>query len=909
MIRTNVIDEFFQNQPEKTFQVDLRTFKPSLIHFQTPVANGKTFSPKEIYLDQGEFYGKYLLGVSFSDFENFLSENDLMGFKYPIRLKKMDGFEKEEFECFITSVFCEVRASETEGIRRALIWLQDTLCVGGGTLPIGQIHCRAQIKRRITRCFFSPTNRPPKNGDELSDDIDYYPDAYLNRLMHDGINGIWIYSSFADLVKTSYIPEFGEGANTRLEKLKKVVEKCERYGIEVFIFAMEPMSLTEGAIASKYPDIAKKYPQTNGNRLGDSISFCTYTDFARGYCKEAVEKLFRAVPKLGGLMSITQGERITSCSNMWPNSEGVWGNNCPYCKDKKREEILSYTVTMMREAIKEVKPEAEYISWTYGHREWNDDEIAYYVAHAPKDVALLQNFEDNGRAMQLGKKRIALDYWLSYVGPSHMFEHTAQVAREYGKRMYAKMQICCSHECASVPYIPVPGIVYDKLIRAGELGVQGIMESWYFGNYPCLMSKAAGLLSFGTRFADKREFLRYLAGLYWSNKDADAVVSAWEYFEAGYTQYPINTMFGYYGPMHDGIVWELALLPKNFSLPRSWQLIDKTDGDRIGECLFNGHTIREAVALLDLLNENWEKGCEALATTSTAKRGEKHEQLLVAEALRVLFRSGRNVMRFYELRNHLGYGRGDARENFAELKAIVLEEKENCKKMIALCEADNRLGYHSEAEGFKFHPAKLRKKIEQLDELLAVEFPVVEARIEQGICPIGYYVGEDASTKNYTIGEDGLESAQWETLSNGDKFRVAITEGEIKIELFSEGKTKFCLANEYELFVPQAQVILYPDGNVRLYVDCMTHQSYFDEKIDEELAKWQVESLSDEACTHLIVTLKKSEVGFIRCPYKMMVKSNDGDWCEEKMQVRVLGKKLITPGWFGWIKKTQTREN
>ena len=904
MIRTNVIDEFFQNQPEKTFQVDLHTFKIPIVHRRKASKSKNEFSPQEIYLDEGEFCNEMTLATSFSDFDNFLRENGLSGFKYPVRLKRVDGFEKEEFDCFSTPVFCEIRASEKEGIRRALIWLQDTLCVGGGYLQFGQTHCKPQIKRRITRCFFSPTNRPPKNGDELSDDIDYYPEAYLNRLMHDGINGIWIYSSFADLVKTSYIPEFGEGADARIEKLKGVVEKCERYGIEVFIFAMEPMSLTEGAITSKYPDIVKKYPQTHGNRLGDNmISFCTYTDFARGYCTEAVGKLFRSVPKLGGLMSITQGERITSCSNMWSNTEGVWSNNCPNCKDKKREEILSYTVTMMRKAIQEVKPQAEYISWTYGHREWNDDEIGYYVAHAPKNVALLQNFEDNGRVMQLGKKRIALDYWLSYVGPSHMFEHTAQVAREYGKRMYAKMQICCSHECASVPYIPVPGIVYDKLIRADELGVQGIMESWYFGNYPCLMSKAVELLSFGKRFADKREFLRYLAGLYWNDEDANAVVSAWEFFEAGYTQYPINTMFGYYGPMHDGIVWELSLLPKNFSLPRSWQLIDKTDGDRIGECLFNGHTVREAVTLLDTLNENWQKGCAALASTSVAKRGEKHEQLLVADALRILFRSGRNVMRFYELRNDLGYGRGEAKANFAELQAIVLEEQENCKKMIELCEADNRLGYHSEAEGFKFHPAKLRKKLRQLDELLENEFPIVEKRIEQGVCPIGYYVGEDDSTKHYAAGEGDLENAKWETLSNGDKFRVATTEDEIKIELFAESQTKFFISNEYELFLPQAQVILYPDGRVRLYVDCMTHQSYFDEKIDEELAKWSVESLSNEACTHLIVTLKKSEVGFIRLPYKMMVKSDGGDWCEDALPVRVLGKKLITPGWFGWIEK------
>ena len=57
----------------------------------------------------------------------------------------------------------------------------------------------------------------------------------------------------------------------------------------------------------------------------------------------------------------------------------------------------------------------------------------------------MQNFEDNGREYQLGKKRCAMDYWLSYVGPSEMFKFTADTARRFEKKLYAKMQVCCSH--------------------------------------------------------------------------------------------------------------------------------------------------------------------------------------------------------------------------------------------------------------------------------------------------------------------------------------------------------------------------------------------------------------------------------------------------------------------------------
>ena len=903
MFRKIVIDEFFENQPEKTFQEDLKTYNVPVVTLrECNPTDKKQFPFRQAYLEMGDFARVQNLSVSYADFGAFLRENNFQGNKYPVRLKKMDGFEKEEYDIFVTAAFCEIRVSEIEGARRALIRLQDDLLVNGGNLRIGQTHGRAQIKRRITRCFFSPTNRPPKNGDELFDDIDYYPEGYLNRLMHDGINAIWIYSSFDALVKTSLIPEYGIGAEKRIEKLNSVVGRCKRYGIDVFIFAMEPMSMEESAIKSKYGDIAKKYPHALGAKGDGPAAFCPYTDFAKAYYTEAVKKLFTDVPQLAGLMTITQGERVTTCSNSYGDlAKGVWYNDCPHCAGKTKPEILSYAVNMIRDALRAAKPTAEFISWTYSHRSWDDDMISYYVEHAPKSIALMQNFEDAGRTVQLGKKRVAFDYWLSYVGPSHMFEHTAAVARKYGKTLYAKMQACCSHECASVPYIPAPGIIFDKVTRAMELGVTGIMESWYFGNYPCIMSKAIDLLAFGNRFASKRDFLRYLAGIYWPYADVEKVVDAWEAFEEGYTQYPVNQMFGYYGPMHDGIVWELALLPKNFSLSRSWQLIDKTDGDRIGECLFNGHTIEEAVLLLDTMNENWTKGCKALAETAVAKSGEENEQLNVAKAIEILFRSGRNVMRFYQLRGDIGYGRGDAKKNLAEIKRIVAEEKENCRKMIELCKKDNRLGYHSEAEGFKFHPAKLEQKLQQLDELEKTEIAFVEKRIEEGLPPIPYYEGEEPEQKHYTVSRTGLENAAWEELTNGDKFRVAVLDEEIKIELYAKGKSKFILCNEFEVGFPKATVFICPNGDKFLHRECMSHQQYIDEKKEEELNKWHIESLSTEEETRLIVTLKKAGMGFVKLPYKMMVKSDYGEWCTEPTLVRVLGKTMITPAWFGWL--------
>ena len=192
-------------------------------------------------------------------------------------------------------------ASEREGVRRGVIRLEDLLKIGGGSLTLSATHEKPVLKRRISRCFFSPTNRPPKNLVELDDDVDYYPDGYLNKLMHDGVNAIWIYSDFDSLIKTPMIPEFGKGSERRIKKLNATIEKCRRYGVDVFLFLLEPIALTNYTIDKRHPGISERYPQTHGNIYQDAfseekaIAFCTYTEFGKAYCIDAVKRLFSLV--------------------------------------------------------------------------------------------------------------------------------------------------------------------------------------------------------------------------------------------------------------------------------------------------------------------------------------------------------------------------------------------------------------------------------------------------------------------------------------------------------------------------------------------------------------------------------------------------------------------------------------
>jgi len=784
-----------------------------------------------------------------------------------------------------------IAAADTEGIRRGIFRLEDELKAREGAfLEKGMVKRTPHIRKRIVRGVFSPTNRPPKNGDELSDEVDYYPEEYLNRLAHDGTNGLWIYTRFSDIIPSEVITEYGQGYEKRIEKLNRVCARCERYGIGVYVFAIEPEAPKDPKIIGKYEALLgtesghAELRQMNGIR-----AFCTHTEPGRRYCIDAAKKLCELVPKLAGFISITAGERITSCA-------AEQENTCPVCGQIPRGENLAQTIDCLREGMRRSGSKAEMISWTYGHRMWENEDILDYVKHAPDDIMLMQNFDDMGYEEQLGRMRQGVDYWLSYPGPSGLFERTAAAAQKYQKHMYAKMQVCCSHEVATLPYIPVPGIIFDKFKGAHRYGVEGVMESWYFGNYPSIMSKAAGELSFCQDFSDKRGFLEHLAAIYCGRSQSKALVDAWECFEAGYRNYPLNVMFSYYGPMHDGVCWELHLKPKNFSLSRSWLLLDKPDGDRIYEALLNGHTLEEAIILARRMKEFYAQGCAALEGAEIPA-----EHLNVIRALTLLCASGTNILTFYQLREQLGRCTGmaaaEALALLSEMEALVREEMLLSEAMIPLCEADSRLGYHSEAEGYKFFPEKLRHRIAQLDSLLETEFAEIRERIAGGLSPLSYYEGEEPDAKHYKLVHGAVEEAAPELLSDG-KAAFQASYDEEKLYLKFTGGEVITLAAEFELLHVYPTILIKPDGTARHSYDAKLYNSLFGERYDAELRKWNTQLCGDG----ILLTLCREEIGWTRdVPFKLSVKIGDALWCVEEDPVHTLGKQTVSPGEFGWM--------
>jgi hypothetical protein len=77
-----------------------------------------------------------------------------------------------------------------------------------------------------------------------------------------------------------------------------------------------------------------------------------------------------------------------------------------------------------------------------------------------------------------------------------------------------------------------------------------------------------------------------------------------------------------------------------------------------------------------------------------------------------------------------------------QLTDIINEEIENDRQLIELCEKDSRLGFHSEAEGYKYFPEKIRWRMDELNKVLNNDVPDVKKQILNGELLFPEYTGK-----------------------------------------------------------------------------------------------------------------------------------------------------------------------
>lgn len=696
----------------------------------------------------------------------------------PCKFSLEDFDDSEAYRFTVEASGINLSAADFEGMRRGIYFLIDKLCASQYPyLPIETIEQKPWLKNRISRCFFGPIKRPPFNHDELLDDFDYYPDEYLNRLAYEGINGLWLTIVFREIAETSF-EQKDALAEKRLEKLRRTVQQCRRFGIKIWVFSIEPRWLAvDDPLLIENPEFAGAQVSEGGVHC-----FCPSSEKAQQYIYESVNDIFKKVPGLAGLINISHGERMTTCLSSVSAITEVERINCPRCSKIPPWHIHHNSVTAMYRGIKDADSSAELISWLYQPQpdmeraSWN-----YELAKSlPEGIILQYNFESGAVKKQLSRVRFGGDYWLSYVGPSHSFQMLASALQQSKAALCAKIQVGCSHEVATVPFVPVPALLFQKYLAMKAQGCTNVMQCWYFGNYPGVMNRAAGKLAFSSLKCSEEEFLHELAEAQWGKYAAEAV-QGWKDFSDGYSYYPLSNDMQYYGPLAFGVVWPLYLKVELKPLSPTWKPDFLASGDSIGECLEN-HSIEEAIRLFEL-------ACEKISAAQKRfnslrqyfqKDFERLQDIAVIEALATQFDSAKNILKFYLLRRELYFAEESASQLqlLEEMKTLITAEMSNSRKMIELCKQDSRLGFHSEAESHLYCESRLEWRIESLQNLLDNDFVEFAQAIQaQKTLPISEF-SENAEV--YKLNSGWVESphTRWRIDRSENQDLIVHFEGE-----------------------------------------------------------------------------------------------------------------------------------
>jgi hypothetical protein len=476
---------------------------------------------------------------------------------------------------------------------------------------------------------------------------------------------------------------------------------------------------------------------------------------------------------------------------------------CPKRCDLSVGEIMKGILGSLSKGIKDANKNAELIAWYYMPA---PTQMADWIYQLPSkldyEAVIAFNFESGIIKHQVGKPRVGGDYWLSAVGPSDRFGRMAEAAKGHCE-FAAKLQAVCSHEVATVPEVPVPGILYQKYKKMKSLGVKHVLQCWYFGNYPGLMNEAAGALAWEDFSTSEEEFLLSLARPHWG-KHAPTVVKAYQAFAEGYSNYPLDIQFQYYGPMHDGPVWPLHLKQYLGRMTRSWKPDNFPCGDSVGESMKH-FELNEQVILTSQLTKKWHEGFELLKDLDVKGR---HLDLSCAEALDIQFASGARILKFYALRNAIIHGAKDFMELLKVMENIVKEEINASLRLASLCRADGRLGYHSEAEVYKYFPEKLEWRARCLQELLDSEFPDVYNQIANGKEPAKVLLKSyKLKTPLTTYQEDNFS---WSFDFNDDEIIIKLNIQKTNIKVESELFTIYFMDQLYERKMLDSKVVTSP---------------------------------------------------------------------------------------------------
>lgn len=578
-----------------------------------------------------------------------------------------------------------VEAGDTAELMQALYALQDRMEeLESPQLPAGLTERRTVWSPRFLYSYFA------LYGDPLFEpEADPFPDAYLEKLARAGINGVWLQGVLNTLAPSSKFPEFGKGSETRLRNLKELVRRAAEYGVKVYLYLNEPRALPEAFFAGR--------PQMRGSRFQNLYAMCTSDAAVRRWITETLGHVFRAVPELGGVFTISMSENHTNCFS----HGGAWGvpppkaGDCPRCGTRASWDVLSELFIAMRDGVRQGSATAEVIHYDWG---WPDEMVPRLVEKLPKDTRIVSISEWSVPVERGGVKSAVGEYSISVVGPGPRATRNWAAASRAGLTNLAKVQFNNTWEISAVPYIPVPQLILQHCENLRKAGVQGLMAAWTCGGYPSPNLMAAKAFYFDpppspAETLERVARQRYGAGA----KDA---VAAWDSFSTAFLEFPYGVAI-YIIPVQHGPANLVRWRPTGH---KPGMILFPHDGLKAWCGRYPPDVVERQFAKLASL---WKGGLasleKAVALAPAGKKRNASMDLAIALTCYHHFQSVSNQVEFYRLREA-------GAENRARMRQLVESEIALARAQFAVARDWSVIGYEA-SNHYYYTPLDLVEKV------------------------------------------------------------------------------------------------------------------------------------------------------------------------------------------------------
>ena len=543
-------------------------------------------------------------------------------------------------------------------------------------------------------------------GDALSDPkLDPFPNGLLQKLSESGVNGIWIQGLLRQISPpTKTFPEFGEGYETRIKNLRNMVERANRYGIKIYLYISEPRAMP--------PEFFRNHENIKGVSLRGFNTMCTSTPEVREWIIDSLAYVFKEVPGLGGVFTISKCENPTNC---YSDCTSLDANGCPRCSKRTGAEVIAEINSAIAAGVWKGNPNAKVLIWDWI---WPDEWIEPIVSMLPQNAYLQTVSEWDKPIVRGGVESKVGEYSISAVGPSERSKYRWSLARKYGLKTSAKVQVNTTWELSTLPYLPVMNLVAQHCQNIAQEDVNSLMLSWSLGGCPSPNLKLVKL--FSERPAPTvNEALTKIAKEYYGSDAAPEVLDAWSKFSNAFTEYPFNISMLYLSPIQWGPANLLYPTPTSYNATmvgyayddlKAWVSIYPVD-------VFAGQF--EKVA------SGWQGGLaafeKAVAKTKTSSQtANLKNDIRIAEAAYLHFKSVVNQVRFTNARNELlkeSITTDQRQKNLDILKAAADDEIKLARRLYSLAKEDSRIGFEATNQ-YHYMPLDLVEKVVNCEYIL-----------------------------------------------------------------------------------------------------------------------------------------------------------------------------------------------